>query len=270
MLVKKNKPTTHQAKRRRAVQAEVNKKKRGCRVLAPTKRQMTDLIRIKAERARRLCNQRVLFSQIGLSLALGIILILFNWNFRTDNGIVTLSDDQMADFEEIKNIPLTNQPPPPPPKIMAAPIIIEVPDEEILDEMEIEIDMEVTEDMIVEDVIFDNIPVEEEKAEEIFIAVETPPEPVGGFGAFYEFVGKHIKYPNQARRASVQGRVFVKFVVNKDGNLTDIKLLKGIGYGCDEEAIRVLKMAPNWEAGKQRGKPVRVYMSLPIVFKLME
>jgi protein TonB len=66
----------------------------------------------------------------------------------------------------------------------------------------------------------------------------------------------------------VEGRVFLQFVVNKDGSLTDIKVVKGIGAGCDEEAIRVLKSAPRWSPGKQRGVPVRQRMVLPLTFKL--
>ena len=77
-----------------------------------------------------------------------------------------------------------------------------------------------------------------------------------------------MKYPNQARRMGIEGRVFVQFVVDKDGQLTEIKAVKGIGAGCDEEAVRVLKSAPKWKPGKQRGRPVKVRMILPITFKL--
>lgn len=77
-----------------------------------------------------------------------------------------------------------------------------------------------------------------------------------------------MKYQNQARRMGIEGRVFVQFVVDKDGQLTEIKAVKGIGAGCDEEAVRVLKSAPKWKPGKQRGRPVKVRMILPITFKL--
>ena len=92
--------------------------------------------------------------------------------------------------------------------------------------------------------------------------------PKGGMQAFYEYVGKKLKYPAQARRMGIEGRVFVEFVVGKDGTLQDVTVIKGIGSGCDEEAIRVLKLSPRWEPAKQRGKAVKQRIVLPIVFKL--
>jgi protein TonB len=96
---------------------------------------------------------------------------------------------------------------------------------------------------------------------------EKQPEPVGGYDSFYALVKKNLKYPKQAQRVEVQGRVFVEFVVNRDGSPTDIKVIKGIGAGCDEEAKRVIRLT-KWNPGKQRGKPVRVKMVMPITFVL--
>ncbi len=95
--------------------------------------------------------------------------------------------------------------------------------------------------------------------------LEKQPE---GQEAFYKYISKNLKYPNAAVREQVEGRVYVQFIINTDGSLTDIEVTKGIGFGCDEEAVRIIKNAPKWTPGKQRGKPVRVRMSLPIVFKL--
>jgi protein TonB len=86
--------------------------------------------------------------------------------------------------------------------------------------------------------------------------------------SFLKYVSKNLKYPAQARRMGVEGKVFVQFVVEKDGSITDIKVVKGIGAGCDEEAVRVLENAPKWKPGKQRGRPVKQRIVLPIVFKL--
>ena len=118
--------------------------------------------------------------------------------------------------------------------------------------------------------IFDDEDVEivEEVAEEIFQFVEQAPEPVGGLKAFYAYIAKHLEYPAPARRARVEGKVYAQFVVRKDGSITDVKILKGIGFGCDEEAVKVLESAPKWNPGKQRGVPVNVHMSIPIVFML--
>ena len=207
-----------------------------------------------------------LFTNLGLSLSLLITLWAFNHKTYDDAGLVDLGqvDD---DFEDIMEIPPTEQPPPPPPKI-ELPKIIEIPDEEeIEEEIEVDLDVEITEETVIEDIVFEEAP-EEEVADEIFDIVEDQPTPPGGMGAFYKYVGKEMNYPNQARRMGIEGRVFVQFVVDKSGHITDVRAIKGIGAGCDEEAVRVLQKAPKWAPGKQRGRPVKVRMILPITFKL--
>ena len=111
--------------------------------------------------------------------------------------------------------------------------------------------------------------VEEEVVEaEVFTIVEEMPSYPGGDAKMYEYLGKNIKYPQIARESSIQGRVFVNFVVEPDGSVSNVKVLRGIGGGCDEEAMRVVKTMPKWKPGKQRGKAVRVSYTLPVVFKL--
>jgi TonB family protein len=105
-------------------------------------------------------------------------------------------------------------------------------------------------------------------ADPIFTAVEENPEFQGGVLAMYKFLGENIKYPLPASRANVSGRVFAQFVVKTDGSISDVTVLKGIGFGCDEEAIRVLKSMPKWNPGKQGGKAVNVRYTLPINFEL--
>ena len=100
-----------------------------------------------------------------------------------------------------------------------------------------------------------------------FRIVEKMPEPVGGYHAFYNILSKEIKYPAQARRFVIEGRVFVEFIVDRDGEVKNLSVIKGIGSGCDEEALRALSKI-KWEPGKQRGKPVRVKMVMPVIFKL--
>ena len=84
----------------------------------------------------------------------------------------------------------------------------------------------------------------------------------------YEYIGKTLKYPTQARETGTQGRVYVTFVVEKDGSLTDIKVLRDIGSGCGEEAVKVVKSMPKWKPAKQRGKIVRMQFTLPVSFTL--
>lgn len=207
-----------------------------------------------------------MFFNIGLVVSLLLTITAFEWKFYDASELVDLG--QVEDnFEEIIEIPVTDLPPPPPPKV-EVPQIQEVPDEEeIEEEIEIELDVEVNEETVIEEIVFEEAP-EEEEVDEIFDIVEDQPAPPGGMGAFYKYVGKSMKYPKQARRMGVEGRVFVQFVVDQAGNLTEVKAIKGIGAGCDEEAVRVLKAAPKWKPGKQRGRPVKVRMILPITFKL--
>jgi protein TonB len=107
-----------------------------------------------------------------------------------------------------------------------------------------------------------------EDPNQIFLVVEQPPEPAGGMQALYAFINKNIRYPAQARRMTIEGSVYVSFVVDADGKITDIQVIKGIGAGCDEEAKRVVGLLPPWKPGKQRGRPVRVRFTLPLKFKL--
>jgi protein TonB len=102
----------------------------------------------------------------------------------------------------------------------------------------------------------------------IFTAVEENPEFIGGRVEMYKYLGQNIKYPAAAQRANVSGRVFVKFIVEDDGTIGDVVVMQGIGFGCDEEAIRVVKSMPKWKPGVQNGNNVRVYYNMPIVYKL--
>jgi periplasmic protein TonB len=100
-----------------------------------------------------------------------------------------------------------------------------------------------------------------------FRVVEKMPEPIGGWASFYKTLTKNFKYPKQAQRVGANGKVFVEFTVNDKGELSHFKIIKGIGYGCDEEAKRVIALT-KWTAGKQRGRAVNVKMVQPIVFSM--
>lgn len=106
--------------------------------------------------------------------------------------------------------------------------------------------------------------------EEKFTIVDDQPHPVGGIKSFYEFVSKNLKYPEEAKKAGIEGKVFIQFIVDNTGKLTDVKAVKGIGSGCDEEAVRTIKEAPNWTPGKIGNMNVSVRMILPITYKLGE
>lgn len=212
-----------------------------------------------------------MFLNIGLVVALGLVIMAFE--YKTYDPVVTLNVAQLpTTTEEVIDIPITDVPPPAPPPQIQQPEVVEVPDEVELEEVEVALEVDIPPppaqvEAVVTNAIQVAAPVEEE-AEEIFLIVEDQPAPVGGMSAFNQYLSKSIRYPEQARRMGIEGRVFVEFVVDKDGNLTEVKAIKGIGGGCDEEAVRVVKNAPPWTPGKQRGRPVKVRMVVPILFKM--
>jgi len=227
---------------------------------------MDNLIKAKSERIEERNRYKHLITWLSFCISISFIIIVFEWKTFDEGSLVELASltDQ---FEDILDVPATQQPPPPPPAVQQ-PIVIEVPDEEEIEEdIAIDLDIEMTEDQVIEEIVAFDEP-EEEEAETIFQIVEETPTPEGGFQAFYKYLNKNLNYPAQARRMGIEGKVFLSFVVEKDGSITDIKVMKGIGAGCDEESVRVLKNAPKWTPGKQRGKPVRTRFSFPFIFKL--
>jgi len=212
-------------------------------------------------------SKKVIFREIGLIIALAAILLGFEWK-TYERTIEDLGQREVVDIPE-EIIPITEQkvkpPPPPPPKQV---VTINVVEDDVEVDDEIIIDVEATEDMEVEEYIPIQVDEEEVVEEQIFMVVESMPAFPGGESALNKYLYENIKYPQMAKESGIQGRVFVTFVVEKNGKVTDVKVLRGIGGGCDEEAIRVVKGMPSWSAGKQRGKPVRVQFNLPIKFTL--
>ncbi|GAB2615986.1 energy transducer TonB [Belliella aquatica] len=207
-----------------------------------------------------------MFLNLGLLVSVGLVLFAFEYKSFDDRNLKDLGQVS-DDFEELLDIPITEQPPPPPPPV-EQPIIQEIPDEiEIEEKIEVNFDVDVKEETVIKEIVISDAPVEE-KAETIFDVVENAPNPPGGMEGWNKYLSNNLKYPTQARRMGIEGTVYVVFVVNTDGSIQDVDVLRGIGGGCDEEALRVVKAAPKWEPGKQRGRPVRVRMRLPIRFKL--
>lgn len=211
-------------------------------------------------------NKKGIFIQIGLVLALLAAFTAFEWK-KYDREVVDLGALEV-DFIEEEDIPITRQetPPPPPPPEPSTELIIVDDDVEI--EEEFTIDVEATVFTEVEE--FTPIVIEEEEVEEeqIFTIVEDQPAFPGGQSALMKYLQENLKYPTMAREAGIQGTVFVTFVVEKDGSITDVRILRGVGGGLDEEAIRVVESMPSWTPGRQRGQAVRVQFNLPIRFVL--
>ncbi len=200
-----------------------------------------------------------LFFQIGLVITLVIILGAFEWK-SYDKVVYNLGQLNLDDLEE-EIIPITKQevkPPPPPPP---PPEIIEIveDDVEIEDEIEIE-DTESDEDVEIE--------IEEEDDEEFFMVVENMPEFPGGDLGLMRYIQKNVKYPAIAKEYNITGKVYVSFIVDKKGSVTNVKIVRGVDKNLDAEAMRVVKSLPKYKPGKQRGKSVRVMFTIPINFTL--
>ena len=211
-------------------------------------------------------NKRRIFLQIGIAIALVGVLVAFEWR-QYERPEFDLGTLEMEIIEE-EEIPITRQeqPPPPPPPEPSQELVIVDDDVEI--EEEFTIDVEATVFTQVQE--FAPIVVEEEEVEEdvIFTVVEDQPSFPGGEEARIRYLQENLRYPQMAREAGIQGTVFVTFVVERDGSVTDVRVLRGIGGGCDEEAVRVVRNMPNWQPGRQRGQAVRVQFNMPIRFVL--
>lgn len=217
-------------------------------------------------------NKKSTWLLVGYVIVLAFMFVAFEWTKR-DIKIDTSQAVANIEFEE-EIIPITEQPeqaaPPPPP---AAPPIAEtltiVEDDADVEETV----MASTEDLgeKVEIKYVAPAAVEEEEPEEqtIFEVVEQMPEfPNGGMAGLMQFLSKNIKYPTIAQENGTQGRVTVQFVVNRDGSIVDAKVLRGVDPYLDKEALRVIGTMPKWKPGMQRGKPVRVKYTVPVMFRL--
>ena len=224
----------------------------------------------KSEKAD-LENKRNTFLLLGLVMALGIVLAAFEWNTKA-KGANDFGPMAALNVEE-EIIPITRMdeikppPPPPPPKVIE---IINIVDDEV--EIEEEFEMESTE--VTKDLVLDIAPIVETSSEEeieedkVFVIVEEQPEFPGGERALLRFINNSIRYPVIAQENGVQGRVFYKFVVDTDGSVTNVEIIRGPDASLNKEAKRVLESLPKFKPGKQRGRPVRVYFSSAINFVL--
>ncbi len=215
-------------------------------------------------------NKRNIFIQIGLVISLGLCLLAFEWTTKVEqaSSLGTMAEQEVED--EI--IPITRQeevkppPPPPPPKVVEVLTIVD-DDTEIEDELEIE-DTEADEETVID--VAPVIQAEEEEEEEgqVFFIVEEMPEFPGGELALRKFIANAIKYPVIAQENGIQGKVYVNFVVDKNGKVTQARIARGVDTSLDKEALRVVNSLPPWKPGKQRGKAVRVSYTVPINFVL--
>ena len=222
---------------------------------------------LKKTKKANLENKRVLFLEIGMVVVLGLVLAAFEWSSRpSENKIFDAVSEDVGEEEQIPITRPQDQPPPPPP---APPQVFElnIVDDDVQIDNQLELqDMEANDNLSV-----DLVPYQEEEATEdvAFIIVEDMPKFQGGDqNTFRTWIQQNLKYPEIAAENGISGKVYVNFVVNKSGDVVDAKVVRGVDPSLDQEALRVVRSSPKWTPGKQRGKPVKVQFTFPIVFVL--
>lgn len=213
-------------------------------------------------------NKRGVFLQLGLVITLASILVAFEWSTKAYNVISLYNDSSDEIPETIKEIPRTRPEEkikPPPPVFPEINIV-----DNILDFDEAVFDFDANAD---EGDIFDYFPVEEneEEYEEdpfYWIVPQMPRFKNGDLSKFRDYIQRNIKYPEMATEMNIQGKVYVQFVIDKNGKLTDAVIIKGVDPLLDNEVLKAVNASPAWKPGEQRGIPVRVAMTMPVVFKL--
>ena len=215
--------------------------------------------------------RRGLYLEIGLVVIMAVALAAFEWKSYDEEQVEVV---QRTANDEVEDVIIQTQqeelPPPPPPEQPEVVTELNVIEDDAESKNEVDMssfqrqeeatNIEITPVKIEEE--------EEEEEQEIFQVVEQDPEFPGGIEALMKYLQQNIKYPQLARENNITGRVYVTFVVEKDGSVTGVRVLRDIGGGCGQEAIRVVKSMPKWTPGKQRGKNVRVQYNLPVNFSL--
>ena len=204
-------------------------------------------------------NYHTVFLELGLLVTLIIFIIAVRMDITSLGPDEYVIDEQeVVEMEEIIQTRQIETPPPPP----RPPVPVEVPNDEIIDDVDIDIsaDLDLGGQLSMPP---PPPPADDDDEEDFFVVVEDMPELIGGLGELQ----RQIRYPEMARRAGIEGRVFIQFIVNERGEVEDPRVIRGIGGGADEEALRVVSQA-RFTPGMQRGRPVRVQYSLPIFFRL--
>lgn len=215
-------------------------------------------------------NKRPTWLLVGYVTVLAFMFVAFEWtrDVRVDtSGRITENV-----FEQDMEIPLTRQPevtPPPPPQVTPInDVLTIIDDDDTAEETNFASSEETGEDVVIKHI---PVTVDEEVVveDDIFVIVEENPQfPNGGTAGLLQYLGKNIKYPTIPQENGTQGRVTVQFVVNKDGSIVDVKVIRGVDPYLDKEAVRVISTMPKWIPGKQRGVPVRCKFTVPVTFKL--
>ena len=224
-------------------------------------------MQVKKSEKASLEKDKLVYVLMGLVFVLSLVYVALEW---TEKEVTKyeVTDTEFL-FEEEVEIQQTSQetpPPPPPPAVQEVEVLNVVEDN--VETESIEVNTEETEQELVIAAPVE-APVEEEEEEVVFVVVESMPEFPGGQQALFKYLSENVKYPVIAQENGIQGRVICQFVVNKDGSIVDVEVVRSGGDpSLDKEAVRVIKSMPKWKPGKQRGKAVRVKYTVPVNFKL--
>jgi len=207
-----------------------------------------------------------IFLLTGLAISLGVMLFIFSWSSKAEAAADYTPNSVVEDEEMIISTKREVKPPPPPPPPSVAEII-NIVDEPIINDEELEWDTEYEEGEEIEIVEINET---EEPVENDFthVIVEQMPKFPGGELALRKFIAKNINYPAISRENDVQGKVYVRFAVSKDGSVKKVSVVRGVDEDLDKEAIKVVKKLPKFEPGRMGNKPVSVWYTVPIHFKL--
>ncbi|MDY4514676.1 MAG: energy transducer TonB [Paludibacteraceae bacterium] len=225
-------------------------------------------MQLKKSQKASLEDKKVVYVLMGFVFVLSLCYVALEW---TEKEVTKYEvADMEFTFEEEVEIQQTTQettPPPPPPPVQEVEVLNVVEDD--VETESIEINTEDDKDVEVVIAAPVEAPVEEEEEEVVFVVVETMPEFPGGQQALFKYLSENVKYPVIAQENGIQGRVICQFVVNKDGSIVEVEVVRSGGdASLDKEAVRVIKSMPKWKPGKQRGKAVRVKYTVPVNFRL--
>lgn len=224
-------------------------------------------MQVKKSEKASLEKDKLVYVLMGLVFVLSLVYVALEWTEKEVTKYEVTDTEFLFEQEvEIQQTSQETPPPPPPPAVQEVEVLNVVEDN--VETESIEVNTEETEQEVVIAAPVE-APVEEEEEEVVFVVVESMPEFPGGQQALFKYLSENVKYPVIAQENGIQGRVICQFVVNKDGSIVDVEVVRSGGDpSLDKEAVRVIKSMPKWKPGKQRGKAVRVKYTVPVNFKL--
>lgn len=218
-------------------------------------------------------NKRLLFTEIGLVVALAVV--YFDFEFKSKESEISMLEDTTQAIVEDEMIAIENETPPPPPEVPKMPVLsdqIDIVDDEIKLDDDMFMNLEDDANTGIEIMDYKEADVVEEEVEEEAIPfqfVEEKPKFNGGdANEFTKWVNKNLVYPEIAKENGVSGRVTLQFTVNPDGSVSNVKVVRGVDESLDKEAVRVVSMSPKWTPGRQRDRAVKVNYTFPVIFQL--